>query len=74
LRLANWPFNHVDPNNNDGKPTSEGELLGQISCEGAHNPLDMPVLCFKWFVTAIAISFVVRVAVSVQRSFELTGL
>ena len=27
LRLANWPFNHVNPNNNDGKPTSEGRSL-----------------------------------------------
>jgi hypothetical protein len=26
LRLANWPFNHVDPDHNDGKPTSEGEM------------------------------------------------
>ncbi|KAJ4378681.1 hypothetical protein N0V86_005552 [Didymella sp. IMI 355093] len=43
LRLANWPFNHVDPNNNDGKPTSE----------------DMPMLCLKWFVAAIAISCVI---------------
>ncbi|KAF2633545.1 hypothetical protein BU25DRAFT_427050 [Macroventuria anomochaeta] len=43
LRLANWPFNHVDPNNNDGKPTSE----------------DMPMLCLKWFITSIAITFVI---------------
>jgi hypothetical protein len=27
LRLANWPFNHVDPDKNEGKPTNEGKLL-----------------------------------------------
>lgn len=27
LRLANWPFNHVDPRKNNGMPTSEGENL-----------------------------------------------
>ncbi|XPS68045.1 hypothetical protein M3J09_000341 [Ascochyta lentis] len=43
LRLANWPFNHVDPNKNDGKPTSE----------------DMPMLCLKWFITSLAITFVI---------------
>lgn len=26
LRLANWPFNHVDYSKNGGKPTSEGML------------------------------------------------
>jgi hypothetical protein len=61
LRLANWPFNHVDPNNNDGKPTSEGKILQQTRCQFIHNPLDMPMLCLKWFIAAIAISCVVCV-------------
>ena len=59
LRLANWPFNHVDPNSNDGKPTSEGKISRQTRCDGTNKPLDMPMLCFKWFITAIAISCVV---------------
>jgi hypothetical protein len=72
LRLANWPFNHVDPNNNEGKPTSEGRLLYPSSRECTHNLVDMPMLCFKWFITAIAISCVVRAEVLVQLNSKLT--
>ncbi|KAJ8111526.1 hypothetical protein OPT61_g5899 [Boeremia exigua] len=43
LRLANWPYSHVDPNLNDGKPTSQ----------------DMPMLYAKWFLTSLMISFVI---------------
>lgn len=63
LRLANWPFNHVNPNDNDGKPTSEGMMLGQTFLQAYSHSLDMPMLCLKWFITAIAISCVVRVGV-----------
>ncbi|KAH7125591.1 hypothetical protein B0J11DRAFT_606082 [Dendryphion nanum] len=42
LRLANWPFNHVDYVRNGG-PTSE----------------DWPMICAKWFVASIAITFVI---------------
>ncbi len=30
LRLANWPYSHVDPNLNDGKPTNQGQLGCQL--------------------------------------------
>ncbi|KAH7392944.1 hypothetical protein BKA66DRAFT_567670 [Pyrenochaeta sp. MPI-SDFR-AT-0127] len=43
LRLANWPFNHVDYSKNGGKPTSE----------------DLPMLCLKWFVASCVITFVI---------------
>jgi hypothetical protein len=43
LRLANWPFNHVDARKNDGKPSNE----------------DMPMLCLKWFLASLAITCVV---------------
>ncbi|KAJ4369722.1 hypothetical protein N0V83_005485 [Neocucurbitaria cava] len=43
LRLANWPFNHVDYSKNGGKPTSD----------------DYPLLCLKWFVTSCIISLVI---------------
>jgi hypothetical protein len=47
LRLANWPFSHVDVNKNDGIPTNQ----------------DMPMLCLKWFLTSIVIIIVVRVSI-----------
>ncbi|KAL6707094.1 hypothetical protein ACN47E_004846 [Coniothyrium glycines] len=40
IRLANWPFNHVDYSKNNGKPTSE----------------DYPMLCLKWFLTSCIIT------------------
>jgi hypothetical protein len=43
MRLANWPFSHIDYSKNNGKPTSE----------------DYPMLCLKWFVTSCIISFFV---------------
>lgn len=30
LRLANWPFNHIDPNKNNGQPTSGGEIHREV--------------------------------------------
>jgi hypothetical protein len=42
LRLANWPFNHVDYVRNGG-PTSE----------------DWPMICVKWFIASLAITFVI---------------
>jgi hypothetical protein len=44
MRLANWPFNHIDYTKNNGKPTSE----------------DYPMLCLKWFVTSCVITLFVR--------------
>ncbi|KAF1831692.1 hypothetical protein BDW02DRAFT_39381 [Decorospora gaudefroyi] len=43
MRLANWPFSHIDYTKNDGKPTSD----------------DYPLLCLKWFVTSCVISLVI---------------
>ncbi|KAF2878579.1 hypothetical protein BDV95DRAFT_624977 [Massariosphaeria phaeospora] len=43
LRLANWPFNHVDYSRNGGNPTSE----------------DWPLIFVKWFFASVAISFVI---------------
>ena len=60
LRLANWPFNHVDPNANDGKPTSEGMTSRLTSYSKADAPIDMPMLCVKWFLASIVMVFVVR--------------
>lgn len=59
LRLANWPYSHVDPNINDGKPTSEGKLCNQMLPQITKSLLDMPMLCVKWFITSLVISFVV---------------
>lgn len=73
LRLANWPFNHVNPNSNDGKPTSEGKSLGQTGHMCTHKLLDMPMLCLKWFITAIAISCVVRIKAPKRQFARLTG-
>lgn len=30
LRLANWPFNHMDYSKNGGKPTSDGKLCQTV--------------------------------------------
>ncbi|KAF2710697.1 hypothetical protein K504DRAFT_376071 [Pleomassaria siparia CBS 279.74] len=43
LRIAEWPLNHIDYTRNGGKPTSEDWLL----------------ICGKWFVACIAITFVI---------------
>lgn len=59
LRLANWPFNHVDPNNNDGKPTNEGKMSRRLPYWHANTLTDMPILCLKWFITSLVITFVV---------------
>lgn len=60
LRLANWPFNHVDPNKNNGNPTSEGMLVfTALKMTKTDKRLDMPMLCLKWFITSLAITFVV---------------
>ncbi|EDU46851.1 hypothetical protein PtrSN002B_008479 [Pyrenophora tritici-repentis] len=40
MRLANWPFNHIDPTKNNGKPTND-ELIK---------------LCAKWFLASCAIT------------------
>ncbi|KAL7777032.1 hypothetical protein CFE70_007453 [Pyrenophora teres f. teres 0-1] len=40
MRLANWPFNHIDPTKNNGKPTND-ELMK---------------LCAKWFLASCLIT------------------
>lgn len=59
LRLANWPFNHVNPDINDGKPTSEGTTSCRSRCANANTPTDMPMLCVKWFFASIVMALVV---------------
>ncbi|OCL00677.1 uncharacterized protein K441DRAFT_531540, partial [Cenococcum geophilum 1.58] len=60
LRLANWPFNHIDYARYGG-PSSD----------------DWPLLIGKWFITSIAISFVVRSSltldsVSISLPYDVT--
>jgi hypothetical protein len=59
IRLANWPFNHVDYSVT-GKPTSEGK-----SCCSSHKlsltRTDYPMLCLKWFLASCAITLVVHI-------------
>jgi hypothetical protein len=43
MRLANWPFNHIDFNRNNGNITSE----------------DYPMLCLKWFIASCFITIFV---------------
>jgi len=40
MRLANWPFNHIDPTKNNGKPTND----------------EMLMLCVKWFFASCLIT------------------
>jgi len=40
MRLANWPFSHIDPTKNNGKPTND----------------EMLMLCVKWFVASCLIT------------------
>jgi len=43
MRLANWPFNHIDFHKSGGNIPSD----------------DLPMLCLKWFVASCVITFVI---------------
>ncbi|KAF2129101.1 hypothetical protein P153DRAFT_397288 [Dothidotthia symphoricarpi CBS 119687] len=63
LRLANWPFNHVNYHLNDGRPTSEGTYVLQ----------NYPMLCLKWFIASLAITFVISSPSSAEVSSRNNG-
>lgn len=58
MRLANWPFNHVDYARN-GKIMSEGSTTLPPLVKHSDLDLDYPMLCLKWFVTSCIITLVV---------------
>jgi hypothetical protein len=59
LRLADWPLNHVDYTRN-GKPAREGIVFIPFRRKLIlMKSLDWPLICGKWFITCIAITFVV---------------